>query len=357
MAGPTGGAGPTGSAGPGTVTSGWGAAGQPIVTGVNQPGGTPIPPTAIQPPQGVQKPPKNYDEVPPSTPPATSTPGPNLLQQYLAMLGHQPAAAQNYSSVFQNALGSARSDIGQQLAGALSDIKANQLYAHQALGQLPGQINQSYNTANSLMNTGQQAAQQGMNAPGLNATTAANTGGSLAQYMAPERAAIAGEKAGEQANVPLLATGITQASSQEQAAANNAALSDYSALAQQQAQLAGQAQIAAMNGQNSLAQQQAQNQYGLLSGSLNNQYTLGQIKASNANTAANSPVMGGGTSGVPLGMTQGMFNAATSTPQYKGALAGITTGQITTKADLLNAVGGNIGAYQILVANYGSSLK
>lgn len=273
----------------------------------------------------------------------------SALGQYLTAQGAQNAGvAQNYMNVFQGALGSARSDINQQLTGALADIKNNQNYAQQALATLPGQINQSYGTADQLMNTAQHVAQQGMNAPGLNAATGANTGGSLNQYMAPERAAIAGEKAGEQANVPLLATGIQQAGSQEAAAANNAALTDYGNLAQQQAQLAGQAQIAAMGQQSQSALQAQQNQYGLVNNALQNQYTLGQIGASNQN----APVTGGAATGVPLGMTQGTYNATIQTPAYKNTQQAVASGQITTKAGLLAAAGGNVGVYQLLALAY-----
>lgn len=263
--------------------------------------------------------------------------------KYLAsMNGVQPSQAQNYQSAFQGALGNARSDIAQQLSGALSDIKNNQAYAQQALSQLPGQINQSYGTADQLMKTGQNVAQQGMNAPGLNAATAANTGGSLNQYMAPERAAIAGEKAGEQANVPLLATGIQQAGSQEAAAANNAALSDYGNLAQQQAQLQGQAQIAAMGQQSSLAAQQAQDKYGIVTGALQNAYTLAQIKASNT-----------GGSATYGGLTQGQVAQVVSSPQYADAVSKVQGGAFTTLKQIQAAYPTNPALWQTVASQYG----
>lgn len=262
----------------------------------------------------------------------------SALGQYL-MSQHGASNAGNYMDAFQGALGSARSDIAQQLAGALSDIKANQGYAQQALGQLPGQINQSYGTADALMNNGQKVAQGGMNAPGLNATTGANTGGSLDQYMAPERAAIAGEKAGEMANVPLLATGIQQAASQESAAANNAALSDYGSLAQQQAQLSGQAQIAAMNQQAAQQQQAGQNIFALLQGAQNNKYTLGQI-------AAQSGTTGG------YGSLQ-QQQALIQSPQYLQAVQAVQGGAYKSLADLQKAYPANPLLWQLVGSQYG----
>lgn len=267
----------------------------------------------------------------------------SALGQYL-MSQHGASNAGDYMNAFQGALGSARSDIAQQLAGALSDIKANQGYAQQALGQLPGQINQSYGAADALMNNGQKVAQGGLNAPGLNATTGANTGGSLGQYMAPERAAIAGEKAGEMANVPLLATGIQQAASQESAAANNAALSDYGSLAQQQAQLAGNAQIAAMNQGNAAQQQQQQNIFALLQGAQNNKYTLGQI-AAQGSSAGNSPTY--------AGLTQAQVAQVQSSPAYLQAVQAVQGGQYKTKADLQKAYPTNPALWQTVASQYG----
>lgn len=316
-------------------------------------GATPKPlPAAYDPGNTATSPNGTQDNAPASSttyaaPPKTAAPVNGLanfansaLGQYLTSQGGQNAGqAQNYLSAFQGALGNARSDISQQLAGALGDIKNNQAYAQQALSQLPGQINQSYGTADQLMKTGQNVAQQGMNAPGLNAATAANTGGSLNQYMAPERAAIAGEKAGEQANVPLLATGIQQAGSQEAAAANNAALSDYGNLAQQQAQLQGQAQIAAMGQQSSLAAQQQQDQYGLVNNALQNQYSLGQIKASNsASTGYGSPAQ-----------VQQVVNS----PQYASAVQAVQSGQYKNLAALQAAYPGNPVLWQTVASQYG----
>lgn len=312
--------------------------------------------TGPMPPEGVAtNNPNGSQHVVSSAPPAfpNGTPAPaaqetafsNYINSPLyGYLKSQAAApnAPNYLNAFQGALGSARSDIAQQLAGALSDIKANQGFAQQALGQLPGQINASYNTANQLMNTGQSAAQAGMNAPGLNAATGANTGGTLNQYMQPERAAIAGEKAGEQANVPLLATGIQQAGSQEAAAANNAALSDYGSLAQQQAQLAGQAQIAGMNQQAAQQQQQGQNIFSLLQGAQNNKYTLQQL-AAQQNT--NSPTYGG--------LTQAQVAQVQSSPQYLQAVQQVQGGQYKTLADLQQAYPTNPALWQTVASQYG----
>lgn len=267
------------------------------------------------------------------------------LGHYLSAQNQAPNAG-NYLQAFQGALGSARSDIAQQLSGALSDIKANQAYAQQALGQLPGQINTSYGTADALMNNGQRAAQAGMNAPGLNAGTAANTGGSLDQYMAPERAAIAGEKAGEMANVPLLGVGIQQAANQEAAAANNAALSDYGNLAQQQAQLSGQAQIAAMQAQAGQTQQTNQNIFSLLQGAQNNKYTLGQILAQGQG-AGNSPTYGG--------LTQAQVAQVQASPQYLQAVQAVQGGQYKTKADLQKAYPANPALWQTIASQYGLS--
>lgn len=260
------------------------------------------------------------------------------LGNYLKSQAAAPAAG-NYLNAFQGALGSARSDIAQQLAGALSDIKANQGYAQQALGQLPGAINTSYGTADKLMNIGQHAAQAGMNAPGLNAATGANTGPALGQYMAPERAAIAGEKAGEQANVPLLGVGINQAASQEAAAANNAALSDYSNLAQQQAQLQGQAAIAAQQQQAQQAQQGQQNIFGLVQNGLQNQYTLKQIAAQNA---------GAGGYGSPQQVQQ-----VVNSPQYTQAVQQVQSKGITSLAALQAAYPGNPILWQTVASQYG----
>jgi len=172
----------------------------------------------------------------------------------------------NYGSAFQGALDAARGSIAQQLGAALGDIANNQKQAGIALGTLPGQINDAYDSAlaqNSKTALGAQQLNQQLIGKGPAGGNYMG-GGALGQGMLTasqnaENSQIQNTQNADQQNVPLLAAGIQQMGTQEQAAARMAALGENQQLDMQQASFDQQQQAAAQAQQ--YAQQNALQNY------------------------------------------------------------------------------------------------
>lgn len=254
-------------------------------------------------------------------------------QQAMPMIGPSP--------LYQQALAGARSGISQSYANAIADIQNNQRAAGQALGQLPGQVNASYDQALGTIGSADKAISGAQGAAGLGGPAPAQIGvngaaPSLNAYMQPVIAGIRGSQTADLANVPLLQTGIGQEGARETAIANQDRMNANTALDQTQMQDAAQQQLAqqAQQAQAALAQQQNQNQNSQASALqgynysnlLQTSHDKAVAAASTAPGAANAQVLDPKT-GAPLGYTNAQLIKAQNSPQFHGHEAMIRAAQ------------------------------
>lgn len=156
----------------------------------------------------------------------------------------------DYAAQYEAALGSQRATIAHQIASALADMNQQEAGARQAVGLLPGQLNQVYDTGNASMAQSAGALDAAQKASGLTSYMGAGA------QMAPVQGAITADRAARQADVPLLNIGLAQAAAAQHAALQQASLGAYGQVDQQQAQFALAQQQAQQAAQQHIADQQ-----------------------------------------------------------------------------------------------------
>lgn len=231
-----------------------------------------------------------------------------------------PQAPVDYTTQFQNALTQARGNINQQLMAAMGDIQNSQAAAGQALGTLPGAINQSYGQALGTMGNAENMIEAAQKKSGVGSLTP------LQSYMQPVDAAIHGSEAAAQANVPLLQVAIQQQTAQQRAAAQMAAMGDMGGLNQQLMSFYGQ-----QAGQEAAAKQQAEQ---AAANALQNYNYSKQLQDDpNRNFGPSSTA---GTAqltdkqGIPLGYTGNDVAKAKASPSFSRATQAIQAAQAIT---------------------------
>lgn len=188
-------------------------------------------------------------------------------------LGVAAPGVPNYADEYQRAMTAASAGIANQFHMALSDIAQREGLAQQAVGQLPGQLNQVYSAGAANMMTGAASLDAAQKASGLNSFMGAGA------QMAPLSAAMGENKATAMSSAPLLALAVKTQMANERAALEQQHQSALQSLAEQnlshvsdQQKTAGaqQYQTGAANQQHQWDVQSQQNQ-------LQQQMTLAQM--------------------------------------------------------------------------------
>lgn len=168
-----------------------------------------------------------------------------------------PKPLTDYAKQYEASLVASRAGIEHQLGAALADINAKEARAREATGLLPGQLKGIYDTGNAGLAASAHSLDTAQQASGLQSFMGADA------QLAPLHAAIAGDSAARQADVPLLNIGLAQAAAAEHANLQQQRLAAYGDLEAQQrqylaGQMADQRQAAATQAQMAFQQQQQQ---------------------------------------------------------------------------------------------------
>lgn len=166
-----------------------------------------------------------------------------------------PVGLTDYAKQYETSLAASRAGIEHQLGAALQDINAKEARARQATGLLPGQLKGIYDEGNTGIAATTASLDQAQKASGLQSFMGADA------QLAPLHAAISGDSAARQADVPLLNIGLAQAAAAEHAQLQQQRLSMYGDLESQQrqyiaSQIDAQRQAEATRAQMAFQQQQ-----------------------------------------------------------------------------------------------------
>lgn len=115
-----------------------------------------------------------------------------------AQMQQPPDPNDQWLSAYQDALGASRGNIEAQYGAALNEIAQREGLTSQAIGQLPGQLNDIYAPAQAQVGQLSQTLADAQNKSGLTALVPAGA------EAAPIQAAMTGSLASRQADVPLL---------------------------------------------------------------------------------------------------------------------------------------------------------
>lgn len=224
-------------------------------------------------------------------------------------------AAPNYADEYQKALAASSAGIANQFHMALSDIAQREGLAGQAVGQLPGQLNQVYNAGNANMMTGAASLDAAEKSSGLNSFMGAGA------QMAPLSAAMGENKATAMSGVPLLALAVKTQMANERGALEQAHQSALADLAGQNLGfLSDQAKTAnAQQYQTTAANQQHQWDVQGQRNQLDQQLTLAQL----ANDSRVEP---------KTNMTIGEINQIKQSPQWQMVQNYLTQGIASGKS-------------------------
>lgn len=140
----------------------------------------------------------------------------------------------DYAAQYEQSLAASRANVDHQIASALADISAKEAGARQAVGLLPGQVDQVYNAGNASLGQTAASLDAAQKASGLQSYMGAGA------QLAPIHSAIAADLAARHADVPLLNIGLAQAAAAEHAQLAQARLAAYAGVDQNQQQFLSQ---------------------------------------------------------------------------------------------------------------------
>lgn len=220
-----------------------------------------------------------------------------------APAGIAAPGATNYADEYQKALAASSAGIANQFHMALSDIAQREGMANQAVGLLPGQLNDVYNASGANMLNGAASLDAAQKASGLSSFMPAGA------QMTPLSAAMGENKATAMSGVPLLALAVKTQMANERGALEQAHQSAIAQLASQNlGNISDQAKTANAQAY-STQQNNQQHQWDVQSqqNQLHQQLTLAQL----ANDSRVEP---------KTNMTIGEINAVKQDPTYTRAI-------------------------------------
>ena len=225
-------------------------------------------------------------------------------------MGETAPAPLDYDTAFRNSLDSSRAGVTKQFEMALGDIAQREALAGQALGTLPGQVSDIYGRGDASMGQAAGSLDAAQQASGLTSFMGAGA------QMAPLQAAMSGDQAARQADVPLLQMAMQADASRQRGALQQAQLGAMSGIdsqltdyyrsgADRQAQQEFQGRRDAASAEQAMTMRDLDEQQAMRL--KNYDYEVGQQKAL---TSVDKDT----------GMTRGEMAAVRNTPQYKVAI-------------------------------------
>ncbi len=163
--------------------------------------------------------PKPAPSITPTFGPATQSSG-SLSEA----VGQQAVAPMDYDAAFRNALESSRSGVTKQFELALGDIAQREAAAGQGLSMLPGQVTDIYSRGDANVGQGVASLDAAQQASGLSSFMGAG------DQLAPLQAAMQGDLAARQADVPLLQMAMQADANRQRGALQNARLDAMSGI-------------------------------------------------------------------------------------------------------------------------------